>query len=135
MSDEQRRRDDPFAEGIRTVTGILGALKDAIEESFDELKERGDLSPERAREAARTTVKRAQDQFDEMRTRLDFVTRRELDELRAEMDALRARLDAHEAGGGTRHAGGTGPGNPGGGSAATGDGTAGTDRGFPVDEG
>jgi polyhydroxyalkanoate synthesis regulator phasin len=114
---EQQPRDretDPFREGVRTVTGILGALKEAIEETFDELRERGDISPERAKEAARSTMKRAQGQFDEMRERLDFVTRREFDALRAEVESLRARLDAHEAGGlGTHRADAGAAGGPG----------------------
>lgn len=102
MTDQGRRPNDlgdNLREGVRTVAGILGALKDAIEESFDELRQRGDLSPERAREAARSTMQRAQEEMDSMRERFDFVTRRELDALRAEVDALRARLDAHAQGG------------------------------------
>lgn len=94
MNDDQRRRDsDPIREGVRAVTGILGALKDAIEETFDELKQQGDLSPEKAREAARSTMKRAQDAVDDVRDRLDFVSRREFDALRAEVGELRRRLD------------------------------------------
>jgi polyhydroxyalkanoate synthesis regulator phasin len=97
MTDDSRhdRDSDPIRDGIRTVTGVLGALKDAIEDTFDELRERGELSPERARAAARSTMKKAQESFDDMRDRVDFVSRREFDELRAEVDSLRARLDAH----------------------------------------
>jgi polyhydroxyalkanoate synthesis regulator phasin len=95
MSEERKRDADPFRDGVRAVTGVLGALKDAIEETFDELRERGDISPERAREAARSTVKKAQEAVDDVRGRLDFVSRREFDDLRAEVEALRLRLDAH----------------------------------------
>lgn len=98
MSNQERRPNDlgdNLREGVRTVAGILGALKDAVEESFDELRQRGDLSPERAKEAARATVQRAQEEMEGMRDRLDFVSRKELDALRAEVDALRVRLDAH----------------------------------------
>lgn len=98
MSNQDRRPNDlgdNLREGVRTVAGILGALKDAVEESFDELRQRGDLSPERAREAARSTVQRAQQEMEGVRDRLDFVSRKELDALRAEVDALRVRLDAH----------------------------------------
>lgn len=98
MTEQGRRPNDlgdNLREGVRTVAGILGALKDAVEESFDELRQRGDLSPERAREAARSTMQRAQEEMETVRERFDFVTRRELDALRAEIDALRERVDAH----------------------------------------
>lgn len=98
MNDQERRPNDlgdNLREGVRTVAGILGALKDAVEESFDELRQRGDLSPERAREAARATVQRAQEEMEGVRDRLDFVSRKELDALRAEVEELRVRLDAH----------------------------------------
>ena len=98
MSSRDRRPGDlgeNLREGVRTVAGILGALKDAVEESFDELRARGDLSPERAREAARATMQRAQEELENVRERFDFVSRKEFDALRAEVDALRARLDAH----------------------------------------
>jgi polyhydroxyalkanoate synthesis regulator phasin len=96
MNDEQKRRDpgDPFREGVRAITGILGALKDAIEETFDDLRQQGDLSPEKAREAARSTMRKAQDAVDDVRDRLDFVSRREFDALRVEVAELKARLDA-----------------------------------------
>jgi polyhydroxyalkanoate synthesis regulator phasin len=88
-------------EGVRAVTGILAALKDAIEETIDDIKVRGDLDPNRAKQAAKETMNRAQNAFDEMRDRVDFVPRKEIDALRAEVDALRARVAALE----TKHAG------------------------------
>ncbi len=88
-------------EGVRAVTGMLAALKDAIEETIDDIKVRGDLDPDRAKQAAKDTMNRAQEKFDEMRERVDFVPRKEYEALRAEMDALRARVAALE----TRHAG------------------------------
>jgi polyhydroxyalkanoate synthesis regulator phasin len=95
MTDEQRRPNDlgdNLREGVRTVAGILGALKDAVEDSFDELRERGDLSPEKAREAARSTMRRAQEEMEQMRESFFFANRRDIDDLRAEIDALRARV-------------------------------------------
>lgn len=89
-------RSDPFRDGVRAVTGILGALKDAIEEQFDDLRAQGDLAPDKAREAARSTMRKAQETVDEMRDRLDFVPRREFDALKAEVEALTRRLDAHQ---------------------------------------
>jgi polyhydroxyalkanoate synthesis regulator phasin len=88
-------------EGVRAVTGILAALKDAIDETITDIKTRGDLDPNRAKQAAKDTMSRAQEAFDEMKERVDFVPRKEYDALRAEVDALRARVAALES----RHAG------------------------------
>ena len=102
MTDERKRPDsDPFREGVRAVTGILGALRDAIEGTFDDMSAKGDMTPERAKEAAKETMGRAQDAMDKMRDRLDFATRSELETLRAEVTELRRRLDEHAAHGGT----------------------------------
>jgi polyhydroxyalkanoate synthesis regulator phasin len=101
-------------EGVRAVTGILAALKDAIEETIDDIKVRGDLDPNRAKQAAKDTMNRAQTAFDEMRERVDFVPRKEFDALRAELDALRARVASLE----TKHAGPHGGATEGGSSDA-----------------
>jgi hypothetical protein len=87
---------DEVREGIRAGIGILSALKDAIEETVKDMTDRGELSPERAREAVRTTMDRAQSAFDDARVRLDFVPRREFEALKAEVADLRARLGRHE---------------------------------------
>jgi polyhydroxyalkanoate synthesis regulator phasin len=102
MADEEKRRPvdearDGIKEGVRAVTGILGALKDAIEETIGEIKERGDISPERAKEAVKNTMKSAQDVVDDMKERVDFVPRREIEALRAELEALRIRVAALES--------------------------------------
>ena len=103
MSDEQnqnRRNPDPgdvLREGVRAVAGVLGALRDAVEQTFEELKEKGDLSPERAKEAARETMRRAQEAAETVRDRLEFVPRREFDELKAQVEALKAEVEAHRA--------------------------------------
>lgn len=105
MTEGTRRPVDEakegLKEGVRAVTGILAALKDAIEETIDDIKVRGDLDPNRAKQAAKDTMNRAQEKFDEMKERVDFVPRKEYDALRAEVEALRARVAALE----TRHAG------------------------------
>lgn len=96
MTDESRNQSagDAVREGVRTVAGVLGALVETLEHTFDDLREGGDLSPERAREAARSTVRRAQETVEDLRDRFDFVSRREFEDLRAEVAALRAALEA-----------------------------------------
>ena len=105
MTDGTKRPVDEakegIKEGVRAVTGILAALKDAIDETINDIKVRGDLDPNRAKQAAKDTMSRAQEAFDDMKERVDFVPRKEYDALRAEVEALRARVAAIE----TKHAG------------------------------
>lgn len=127
MTDQGQKRTDPgdaFREGVRAVTGVLGAFKDAIEQTFNDLTERGDISPERAKDAARDAMKRAQEAVEEMRGRLDFVPRREFDALRAEVAELRSQIERHLTHGAHHQHGESGGGFGAGGSSA-GDGSPG----------
>lgn len=130
MTDEGKRNDpgDAFRDGVRAVSGILGAFKDAIEQTFNDLSDRGDISPDRAKDAARDAMKRAQDAMEDMRGRLEFVPRREFDSLKAEVSELRKQVERHMShgahqGSGTGSAGGTGAS----GSAPGATGSTGTD--------
>jgi polyhydroxyalkanoate synthesis regulator phasin len=106
MTEQQEPRDrdrgnvgDEVREGIRAGIGILSAIKDAVEETIQDMANRGELSQDRAREAVRTTMDRAQVAFDDARVRFDFVPRREFEALRAEVADLRSRIARHEAAG------------------------------------
>lgn len=94
MTDRGRKESagDAFREGVRSVAGVLGAVVETLEQTFADLRESNDLSPERAREAARSTVRKAQETVEDLKDRLDFVTRREFDALSAEVAALRAEI-------------------------------------------
>lgn len=98
---------DEVREGIRAGIGILSALKDAIEETVDDMMDRGELSQDRAREAVRTTMERAQAAFDDARTRFEFVPRQEFEELVEDVVELRRRVVRIEA---ESHEHGDGPG-------------------------
>jgi polyhydroxyalkanoate synthesis regulator phasin len=95
MADEQRRRPG-VGEGIRAGLGILTAFKEAIEDTFQEVVDRGDMKPDRARQAIQDAMQRAQSAFDELRERVDSAPRRELEALRAEVEELRQRVSALE---------------------------------------
>jgi polyhydroxyalkanoate synthesis regulator phasin len=108
MNDQQQKKSGfgGIGDGIRTGLGILGAFKDAVEETLQEAVDRGDLAPERAKQAMRDAAHRLQTAFDETRDRMDFVTRREHEELRAELAGVRDRLERLEKRGGGADAGG-----------------------------
>jgi polyhydroxyalkanoate synthesis regulator phasin len=100
MSDEQQRRPGErggLGEGIRTGIGILSAFKEAIEETLQEAVSRGDLSPERAKEAMAGAAQRVQHAFEETRERIEGVPRRDFDALREEVERLRERVAQLEA--------------------------------------
>jgi hypothetical protein len=50
---EASGRRTRVSDGIRQGLGVLSALKDALDEAITEARDRGDLSPDRAREAVR----------------------------------------------------------------------------------
>jgi len=106
--DAPKDSGDPLRDGVRSIAGILGALKEAIEDTFDELRQSGELSPERARDAARSTFRKAQETMDDVRGRFEFVARRDFDALRQDVDQLRARVEAVEKRG-TTGTGGSAP--------------------------
>lgn len=89
---ERRRGAGGIGEGIRSGIGILNAFKEAIEETIQEAVDRGDLSPDRAKQAMRDAARRFQDGVGEAREKLDLVPRREFDELQEEVAELRRRV-------------------------------------------
>ena len=122
MSEENRSAREKVSEGIRQGIGVLSAFKDALEETINEARERGDLSPERAKEVMSGALHRAQEAAGEAKEKLDFVSQKEFDDLRGAVEGLRARMDGWEA-----RFGGKGGGEPSGADAA-GDGDGGTDE-------
>ena len=96
MADEQRKRPG-IGEGIRTGIGVLTAFREAVEETLQEAVDRGDLKPERAKQALTDALSKAQGAVGgavgAVGDRLDWVSRKEFDDLRAEVAELRRRLD------------------------------------------
>jgi polyhydroxyalkanoate synthesis regulator phasin len=88
-----------IGEGLRTGVGVLNAFREAIEETVSEAMEAGgDVSPDRAKALMREAAQRVQSSFEETRERLDFVSRREFEELRREIADLRAQIGALRGG-------------------------------------
>ena len=93
MSDEKKSAREKVSDGIKQGIGVLSAFKDALEETINEARERGDLSPERAREAMKGALHRAQEAAEGARERLDFVSQKEFDALVERVAALEKRLE------------------------------------------
>lgn len=89
-------RRESLKGGIRQGIGMLTALKDAIEETLNEARERGDLTPERAKEAIRATLEKAQAKAGEAKDALDFVNQKQFDALRMVVDNVKERLSRVE---------------------------------------
>lgn len=121
-------------DGIDKGLGMLSAFKEAIEETITEARERGDLSQDRAKEIMRETLDRAQEAADGARERFDFVTHKQVQNLRGEMDAMGARIRRIETHLGLDVFLGSGPGS--GGEDESGDGgeAAGEDEASPASE-
>lgn len=98
MSDDPQGggRRMSIGEGIRSGIGVLTAFKEAIEETIQEAGERGDLSPDRAKQFLGDALHRAQDAVGEVRERLEWVPRKEFEALLREVEELRRRVDALE---------------------------------------
>lgn len=101
MTDQEEQRQtgkrEKVSDGIRQGIGVLSAFKEALEETIQEARDRGDLSTDRAKEVMRDALDRAQTAAGDARERFDFVHQSELDELRSELAVLRARVEALEA--------------------------------------
>ncbi len=84
------------ADGIKQGLGVLSAFKDALEETIVQARDRGDLTPERAKEALRSALARAQEAAGDARDRLDLVSQKEFDLLKAQVEDLKRRLQTLE---------------------------------------
>ncbi len=93
---EDTSRTEAIRGGIKQGLGMLSAMKDAIEETLNEARERGDLSPERAKEVMRSTLQKAQAKAGEARDAFDFVKQKEFDGLQTVVDGLKTRISQVE---------------------------------------
>ncbi|MDX1494736.1 MAG: hypothetical protein R3253_11780 [Longimicrobiales bacterium] len=89
-----RSRRDRMSDGIRQGIGVLSAFKDALEETIQEARDRGDLSTDRAKEVMKEALERAQSAAEEAKGKLDFAHHAEVEETRTEMETLKASFEA-----------------------------------------
>lgn len=97
QDEERRGPKEKVSDGIRQGLGVLSAFKDALDETINEARERGDLSADRAKAAMKDALTRAQEAAEEARERLDFVTQKDFDTLKGAVDTLKTRIDELDA--------------------------------------
>jgi polyhydroxyalkanoate synthesis regulator phasin len=95
-SKERRGARRRMSDGIKEGIGVLSAFKEAIEETIQEARKRGDLSPDGAKRVMKDALGKAQSAASGARERLDFAHQRELDALADSVSALRTRVAALE---------------------------------------
>jgi polyhydroxyalkanoate synthesis regulator phasin len=79
-------------DGIRQGLGFLSAFKDALEETIQEARDRGDLSSERAKEVMKEALDKAQAAGERARERLDFAPQADVDAVGDALDELLSRV-------------------------------------------
>jgi polyhydroxyalkanoate synthesis regulator phasin len=100
MTEDKKSTRAKVSDGIRQGIGVLSAFKDALEETINEARERGDLSTERAKEVMKSALHKAQEAAEGARERLDFVSQKEFETLSEAVEKIRERVSALEARGG-----------------------------------
>lgn len=89
---EDRGKGRSMGDGIRQGIGVLSAFKDALEETIQEARDRGDLSTDRAKEVMKEALGKAHDAAEGAKTRLDFATQVDMDSVRVTLDSMKRRL-------------------------------------------
>jgi len=95
-SQERRGARRRMSDGIKEGIGVLSAFKDAIEETIQEARDRGDLSPDGAKRVMKDALGKAQHAASGAKERLDFAHQREVDALADTVQTLRERVAALE---------------------------------------
>lgn len=96
MGQDKKSARAKVSDGIRQGIGVLSAFKDALEETINDARERGDLSPEHAKDVMKSALHKAQEAAEGAKERLDFVHQKEFDGLRGVVDDIKERVSALE---------------------------------------
>ncbi len=96
MGEDKKSARAKVSDGIRQGIGVLSAFKDALEETINEARERGDLSSEHAKDVMKNALQKAQEAAEGAKERLDFVHQKEFDDLRDVVAGVKARVSALE---------------------------------------
>lgn len=96
-SEDSRTARAKVSDGIKQGIGVLSAFKDALEETINDARERGDLSSDKAKEVMKNALNKAQEAAEGARERLDFVSQKEFDALGQAVEVVKERVSALEA--------------------------------------
>ena len=97
MSEDQKTARGKVSDGIKQGIGVLSAFKDALEETIQEAKDRGDISTERAKDVMKSALHKAQEAAGEAKDRLDLVTQKDFDGLKDAVDVIKDKVSGLEA--------------------------------------
>lgn len=95
--EEDQSRKGKVGESIKQGMGMVSAFKDALEETIQEARDRGDLSSERAKELVKDALDRAQAAAEGARDRFDFVHQSDMEALQSAVESIRTRVSSLEA--------------------------------------
>ncbi len=95
MTDDKKSAREKVSDGIKQGIGVLSAFKDALEETINEARERGDLSTDRAKEVMKDALNKAQEAAEGAKDRLDFVAQKDFDDVVAGIRERVAAVEAH----------------------------------------
>jgi len=97
MSEDKKTARGKVSDGIKQGIGVLSAFKDALEETIQEARDRGDLSTDRAKDVMKSALHKAQEAAGEAKDRLDLVTQKESDGLQDAVEVIKEKVGALEA--------------------------------------
>jgi polyhydroxyalkanoate synthesis regulator phasin len=97
MSEDKKTARGKVSDGIKQGIGVLSAFKDALEETIQEAKDRGDISTDRAKEVMKTALNKAQEAAEEAKDRLDFVAQKDFDGLKDAVEVIKEKVSGLEA--------------------------------------
>ena len=89
---ESKSTRGKMGDGIKQGIGVLSAFKDALEETIQEARDRGDLSTDRAKEVMKEALDKAQSAGERARDRLDFAHQADVDTLMGAMKSVGDRV-------------------------------------------
>jgi polyhydroxyalkanoate synthesis regulator phasin len=96
VTDDKKSAREKVSDGIKQGIGVLSAFRDALEETINEARERGDLSTDRAKEVMKDALHKAHEAAEGAKERLDFVTQSEFDTLSETVERVKDRVGALE---------------------------------------
>jgi len=91
-AEDPKSGREKVEDGIKQGLGVLSAFKEALEETIQEARERGDLSTDRAKEVMKDALDRAQSAADGARERIERTNPAEVQAIKDTVESIRSRV-------------------------------------------